>query len=87
MISNLNQIKMKNFITFSMIILPVILFIDIIIMIIMGYVTSLFGFTNQFFELTYGIIAKFVFLISLAGYLFVALNVYLNSKNNALSIE
>lgn len=77
---------MKNFMTFSMIILPAILFIDIIIMIIMGYVTSLFGFTNQIYECNYCIIAKFVFLTSLAGYLFVLVNLYSNSKNK-LSIK
>jgi hypothetical protein len=78
---------MKNFMTFSMIILPAILFIDIIIMIIMGYVTSILGFTNQIYECTYCMIAKFVFLISLAGYLFVLLNIYSNPKNNTLSIK
>lgn len=78
---------MKNFVTFSMILLPVILFFDIIIMIIMGYVTSLLGFTNQFFELTYGIIAKFVFLISLAGYLFVLVHLYSSARNNTLLVK
>lgn len=78
---------MKNLITFSMIVLPAILFIDIIIMIIMGYITSSMGFTNYIYECTYCFIAKLVFFISLAGYLFVLLNIYSNPKNNTLSIK
>ncbi len=87
MISNLNQIKMKNFMIFSMIILSVILFIDVIIMTIMGYVTYLIGFTNQVYECTYCNIAKFVFLASFAIYLFVSVNLYSNPKNKDLSIK
>lgn len=78
---------MKNLITFSMIILPAILFIDIIIMIIMGYITSSMGFTNYIYECTYCFIAKSVFLISVTGYLFVLVHLYSSARNNTLSVK
>lgn len=72
---------MKNLILKSMIIIPAVLFIDILIMITIGCVSSLLGFTHDFYECTYCIIGKFVFFTSLAGLVIIfALNILSNNK-------
>ncbi len=78
---------MKNLILFSLIALPAILFIDIIVMITIGCVTSLFGFTQQFYECTYCNIAKFVFLISFAAYFIILVNVSSKTNNTTPSLK
>jgi len=78
---------MKNYILLSIIILSAILFIDIIIMITMGFVTSHLGFTHLFYECTYCFIAKFVLLASVASSIYILVNLHLKSKNNNLSIK
>jgi len=72
---------MKNLILKFLIIVPAILFIDILIMITIGCTASLLGFTHQFYECTYCIIAKFVFFTSFAAYLIIlVLNMLSNNK-------
>ncbi len=70
-----------------MVTLPAILFIDILIMITIGCVTSLFGFTHQFYECTYCIIAKFVFFTSVAAYFIILIKINSKTKNTPLSLK
>lgn len=75
---------MKNLMVFSMFALPVILFIDIIVMITIGCGSSLLGFTNEFYESTYCVIAKIVLFTSFVAYLFLLVN--LNSKTKKIAL-
>lgn len=62
---------MKNIMLKSLVILPIIAFVDYIIMIAVGCAGSLFGFTNNFYECTFCTIGKIVFTVSVAGFLLV----------------
>lgn len=62
---------MKNIILKSLVILPIIAFVDYIIMIVVGCTGSLFGLNNNFYECTFCTIGKIVFTVSVVGFLLV----------------
>lgn len=62
---------MKNIILKALVILPIIVFVDYIIMIVVGCSGSLFGFNSTFYECTFCTIGKSLFLVSLLAFLVV----------------
>lgn len=61
---------MKDIVLKSLVVLPIIAFVDYIIMIVIGYAGVVFGFKNTFYECTFCTIAKIVFTVSLLAFLF-----------------
>lgn len=62
---------MKDIALKSLVILPIIAFIDYLIMIVVGCTGSLLGYSNNFYECTFCTIGKVVFTVSLLAFLFV----------------
>lgn len=56
---------MKNILVKSLVFLPLLFFVDYLIMMIIGCTTCLFGFTENFYSCTYCIIGKSLIAISL----------------------
>lgn len=59
---------MKDLALKSLVILPLLVFVDFLIMIAVGCTSSLFGLTNYFYECTFCTIGKFVIIISVLAY-------------------
>lgn len=59
---------MKDIALKSIVILPLIMFVDYLIMLVVGCTSSLFGFTNNFYECTFCTIGKVVLVISVLAY-------------------
>ncbi|NLP56916.1 hypothetical protein [Lutibacter sp. B1] len=59
---------MKDIVLKSAFLIPMILFIDYLIMAIVGCTSCLFGFTNNFYSCTYCIIGKILLVISAVVY-------------------
>ncbi len=59
---------MKDIALKSLVILPIIAFVDYIIMIAVGCTCSLFGSTDNFYECTFCTIGKVVLTISVLAY-------------------
>lgn len=62
---------MKNIVLKALVILPIIAFVDYLIMIVVGCTGSYFGFDSNFYECTFCTIGKGVLSISLLAFLFV----------------
>ena len=62
---------MKDIVLKSLVILPIIAFVDYLIMIVVGCAGSFLGFTSNFYECTFCTISKVVFTVSLLAFLFV----------------
>ena len=60
---------MKDVVLKSLIILPVIAFVDYVIMIMVGCASHLFGSTTNFYECTFCTIGKIVFVVSIVAFL------------------
>jgi len=60
---------MKNIILKALVILPIIAFVDYIVMILVGCAGSLIGFNSTFYECTFCTIGKSVFIVSLLAFL------------------
>ena len=61
---------MKDIALKSLVILPIIAFLDYVIMIIVGCTGSLIGYTNNFYECTFCTIGKVILTISVLAYVF-----------------
>lgn len=59
---------MKDIVLKSAFLIPMILFVDYLIMAIVGCTSCLFGFTNNFYSCTYCIIGKILLVISAVVY-------------------
>jgi len=64
---------MKNIALKSLVFLPLLFFVDYLIMMIIGCTTCLFGFTNNFYNCTYCIIGKSLLALSLIVYILIIL--------------
>ncbi|WP_298370070.1 hypothetical protein [uncultured Lutibacter sp.] len=53
----------------SLIILPVIAFVDYILMIVVGCTSCLFGLSNSFYQCTFCTIGKIVLISSILGFI------------------
>lgn len=53
----------------ALVILPIIAFVDYIIMVVVGCSGMVFGFNNTFYECTFCTIGKVVFAVSLLAFL------------------
>ena len=62
---------MKDIVLKSLVILPIIAFVDYLIMIIVGSAGSFLGFNSNFYECTFCTIGKVVFTVSLLAFFFV----------------
>jgi len=62
---------MKDIVLKSLVILPIITFVDYLIMIAVGCAGSFWGFNNTFYECTFCTIAKIIFTVSLLAFLFI----------------
>jgi hypothetical protein len=62
---------MKDIALKALVMLPIIAFIDYLIMIVVGCSCSLFGFGSNFYECTFCTIGKIVMIVSLLAFLFV----------------
>lgn len=62
---------MKNIAFKSLVFLPVLFFVDYLIMIIIGCTSSLFGFANAFYNGAFCTIGKSVLVLSLIGYVLI----------------
>ena len=62
---------MKDIVLKALVILPIIAFVDHLIMIIVGCTGSYFGFNNNFYECTFCMIGEIVLVVSLLAFLFV----------------
>jgi len=63
--STQNISVMKNIVLKSLVFLPLLFFIDYLIMMIIGCTSCLFGFTDNFYNCTYCYIGKSLIAISL----------------------
>lgn len=62
---------MKEIALKSLVILPIIAFVDYLIMIIVGMTGSVFGFNSNFYECTFCTIGETVFAVSFLGFLLI----------------
>lgn len=62
---------MKNILLKSLVIFPIIAFVDYLVMIAVGCTGNFLGYSNNFYECTFCTIAKIVFTVSVAGFLLV----------------
>jgi len=73
---------MKDIMLKSLVIIPIIAFVDYFIMIVVGCTSCLFGSTNNFYECTFCLIGKIVLVTSvLAFMLFLFLEIKMLFKN------
>ena len=69
---------MKNVVLKSLFILPLIAFVDYVIMIMVGCASQFFGTTTNFYECTFCTIGKSVFVVSILAFLVI---VFLDIKS------
>lgn len=62
---------MKDIALKSLVILPIIVFVDFLIILIIGLVGNILGFNSNFYECTFCTISEIVFTISILGFLLV----------------
>jgi len=62
---------MKNIAFKSFVFLPLLFFVDYLIMIIIGCTSSLFNFTDNFYNGTFCTIGKSVLVLSFIGYVLI----------------
>lgn len=75
---------MKDIALKSLVILPLIVFVDFLIMIIVGCTSSLFGFTETFYQCTFCTIGEVVLGISVLAYismLFFDIKMFVKNRN------
>lgn len=61
---------MKNIGLKSLFLLPIIFFIDYVLMVGLGCTTCFLGFSGAFYDCTYCMIGKSLFIISVIAYLY-----------------
>ncbi len=62
---------MKNIGFKSLVFLPVLFFVDYLIMVIIGCTSSLFGFADNFYNGAFCTIGKLVLVVSLVGFVLI----------------
>lgn len=62
---------MKDILLKSLVILPIIAFVDYFIMIVVGCTGSFLGFTSNFYEKSFITISKVVLIVSLLAFLYI----------------
>ncbi len=61
---------MKNVVLKSLFLLPIIFFIDYVVMVTLGCTTCFLGFSGAFYDCTYCIIGKSLFIVSVIAFLY-----------------
>jgi hypothetical protein len=69
---------MKEIVLKVFVILPIIVFVDYFIMIVVGCISSCFGFNANFYECTFCTIGKVVMTISLMVFLYIVTLDFIN---------
>ncbi len=62
---------MKDIVLKALIILPIIVFVDFLIMTVIGLTGSFLGFNKNFYECTFCRISEIIFVLSFLGFLLV----------------
>jgi len=60
---------MKSIVLKSLVFIPILLFVDYLIMLVLGCTACLFGFTSNFYDCTFCVIGKVLLLLSLMVFL------------------
>ncbi|SDW79293.1 hypothetical protein SAMN05444411_102185 [Lutibacter oricola] len=73
---------MKDILLKSLVIIPVIAFVDYLIMILVGCTSCLFGFKDNFYECTFCTIGKIVLVASVLTFLVIIFKDTMSLFNN-----